>query len=125
MHWCIDSYTSILSRNRSRTVAARLVYGLVQLALLAFGILAAGTVVGVESRSYEPRAASATLPWRVALLGVLVFAVGNYLHFSAPVSTFGWVLLALVVAYGRRHDLTLVPPVLDVQGGATVGIQCC
>lgn len=82
--------------------AARLVYGLVQLALLAFGILAAGTVVGVESRSYEPLAATSPLPWWVALLGILVFALGNYLHFSAPASTFGWVLLALVVAYGGQ-----------------------
>ncbi len=82
--------------------ASRLVYGLVQLALLAFGILAAGTVVGVESRSYEPLAATSALPWWVALLGILVFALGNYLHFSAPTSTFGWVLLALVVAYGGQ-----------------------
>lgn len=79
--------------------AARLVYGFVQLALLAFGILAAGTVVGVESRSYEPLEASSYLPWWVALIGILVFALGNYLHFSAPASTYGWVLLALAIAY--------------------------
>lgn len=79
--------------------ASRLIYGFVQLALLAFGILAAGTVVGVESRSYEPLEAASFLPWWVALIGILVFALGNYLHFSAPTSTFGWVLLALVVAY--------------------------
>lgn len=79
--------------------ASRLIYGFVQLALLAFGILAAGAVVGVSSRSYQPLDASSFLPWWVALLGILVFALGNYLHFSAPPSTFGWVLLALVVAY--------------------------
>ncbi|WP_082297941.1 threonine/serine exporter family protein [Microbacterium sp. CGR1] len=79
--------------------ASRLIYGFVQLALLAFGILAAGTVVGVESRSYEALEAASFLPWWVALIGILVFALGNYLHFSAPTSTFGWVLLALVVAY--------------------------
>jgi len=79
--------------------ASRLVYGFVQLALLAFGILAAGAVVGVESRSYEPLDASSFLPWWVPALGIVIFAVGNYLHFSAPPSTFGWVLLALVVAY--------------------------
>ena len=79
--------------------AARLVYGFVQLALLAFGILAAGTVVGVESRSYEPLDATSPLPWWVGIIGVLVFALGNYLHFSSPPSTFGWVLIALVVAY--------------------------
>ncbi|WP_022888862.1 threonine/serine ThrE exporter family protein [Agromyces italicus] len=79
--------------------ASRLVFGLVQLALLAFGILAAGTVVGVESSSYSPLEASAPFPWWVALVGVLLFAIGNYLHFSAPRRTFGWVLLVLLVAY--------------------------
>lgn len=98
--------------------ASRLVYGLVQLALLAFGILAAGTVVGVESRSYEPLAVTATLPWWVALFGVLVFALGNYLHFSAPVSTFGWVLLALVVAYAGQWAGT---ELLDATIGGFVG----
>ncbi|WP_141651253.1 threonine/serine exporter ThrE family protein [Microbacterium sp. 3J1] len=82
--------------------AARLIYGFVQLALLAFGILAAGATVGVDSRSYEPLAPSSFLPWWVGLLGILVFALGNYLHFSAPASTFGWVLLALVVAYAGQ-----------------------
>lgn len=82
--------------------ASRLVFGLVQLALLAFGILAAGTLVGVESSSYSPLETSAQLPWWVALAGVLLFAVGNYLHFSAPRRTFGWVLLVLVVAYAGQ-----------------------
>jgi uncharacterized membrane protein YjjP (DUF1212 family) len=79
--------------------ASRLVYGFVQLALLAFGILAAGTIVGVASSTYAPIEPSGTLPWWVPYLGLLVFALGNYLHFSAPPSTFGWVLLVLVVAY--------------------------
>ncbi|MFF2495344.1 threonine/serine exporter ThrE family protein [Agromyces sp. NPDC058064] len=82
--------------------ASRLVFGLVQLALLAFGILAAGTVVGVASSSYAALDASAPFPWWVALLGVLLFAIGNYLHFSAPRRTFGWVLLVLVVAYAGQ-----------------------
>ncbi|MFF2388328.1 threonine/serine exporter ThrE family protein [Agromyces sp. NPDC058104] len=79
--------------------ASRLVFGLVQLALLAFGILAAGTLVGVESSSYSPLEASTPFPWWSPMVGVLLFAVGNYLHFSAPRRTFGWVLLVLVVAY--------------------------
>lgn len=82
--------------------ASRLVFGMVQLALLAFGILAAGTVVGVASTSYSPLEASAPFPWWTAILGVLLFAVGNYLHFSAPRRTFGWVLFVLVVAYAGQ-----------------------
>lgn len=99
--------------------AARLVYGFVQLALLAFGILAAGAVVGVESRSYEPLPASSFLPWWVGFLGVLVFAIGNYLHFSAPASTFGWVLLALVVAYvGQWAGTEFIDPTIGGFVGA-------
>lgn len=94
--------------------ASRLIYGFVQLALLAFGILAAGTVTGVDSRSYQPLDAESFLPWWVALIGILVFALGNYLHFSAPASTFGWVLIALIVAYtGQLVGTALL--------GATVG----
>ncbi|MFJ6533451.1 threonine/serine exporter ThrE family protein [Microbacterium sp. NPDC091662] len=101
--------------------AARLVYGFVQLALLAFGILAAGTVVGVESRSYEPLEATSPLPWWVAIIGILVFALGNYLHFSAPPSTFGWVLIALAVAYaGQWAGNEFVGPTVGGFVGALV-----
>ena len=94
--------------------ASRLVFGLVQLALLAFGILAAGTVVGVESSSYATLEASDPFPWWSAMLGVLLFAVGNYLHFSAPASTFGWMLLALLVAYaGQTIGATVISPTIS------------
>ncbi|MGX5695235.1 threonine/serine ThrE exporter family protein [Agromyces soli] len=79
--------------------ASRLVMGLVQLGLLAFGILAAGTVVGVSDSSYVPLESTAAMPWWVSAVALLLFAIGNYLHFSSPGSTFLWVLLALVVAY--------------------------
>lgn len=49
-------------------------------------------------------------PWWTALFGVLLFAIGNYLHFSAPPRTFGWVLLVLLVAYTGQ-----------VVGGALIG----
>lgn len=78
--------------------ASRLVTGLVQLGLLSFGILAAGTIVGVGEEGYVPVDPVGRFPWWAALAGVLLFAVGNFLHFSAPRRTFGWVLLALVVA---------------------------
>ncbi|KQM80940.1 threonine/serine exporter ThrE family protein [Agromyces sp. Leaf222] len=89
--------------------ASRLVFGLVQLALLAFGILAAGTIVGVDDSSYVPLETSATLPWWIPAVGVVLFAIGNYLHFSAPRATFGWVLLTLFVAYtGQQLGIALV-----------------
>ncbi|MBM7502564.1 threonine/serine exporter ThrE family protein [Agromyces aurantiacus] len=82
--------------------ASRLVFGLVQLALLSFGILAAGTLAGIGESGYVPLAPTSGLPWWVAPFGVLLFALGNHLHFSAPPSTFGWVLLVLAVAYGAQ-----------------------
>jgi uncharacterized membrane protein YjjB (DUF3815 family) len=94
--------TTELAAGQMIAGASRLVTGLVQLGLLAFGILAAGTVVGVEGDSYAPLESSGQLPWWVAAAGVLLFAVGNFLHFSAPARTFGWVLLALVVAYAAQ-----------------------
>ena len=82
---------------------ARLGTGLVQLALLAFGILSAGTIVGVAEESYTPLDVASTLPWWVAGVGLALYALGTYLHFAAPGRTYGWVLLALVVAYGAQQ----------------------
>ncbi|WP_350348630.1 threonine/serine exporter family protein [Agromyces sp. G08B096] len=93
--------------------ASRLVTGLVQLALLSFGILAAGTVAGVGASGYVPLEAVGQFPWWTAAGGVLLIAIGDLLHFSAPGRTFGWVLLALSVAYAGQALGTLV-------AGATV-----
>ncbi|HEY2645176.1 MAG TPA: threonine/serine exporter family protein [Galbitalea sp.] len=81
--------------------SSRLVSGLVQLALLAFGVLAAGALTGAST--YDFRAdLSGRLPWWVAMLGVVCFAIGIFLHFSCPTSAIGWVFLALVVAYAAQ-----------------------
>lgn len=94
--------------------ASRLVFGFVQLALLSFGIIAAGTVAGVASSSYVSLEVAASLPWWVALVGVLLFAIGTSLHFSAPASTFGWMLLAMVVAYAAQSiAATLISPTVS------------
>lgn len=82
---------------------SRLGAGLVQLALLAFGILSAGTLVGVGEETYTPLDVTATLPWWVAGIGLALYALGTYLHFAAPGPSYGWVLLALVVAYGAQQ----------------------
>nr|WP_277816584.1 threonine/serine exporter family protein [Microbacterium invictum] len=94
--------------------SSRLVYGFVQLGLLAFGILAGGTILGVDSAIYTPTDTPVVVAWWVPLTGVVVFAVGNYLHFSAPVRTFGWVLLALFVAYfGQLVGAALIGPAVS------------
>lgn len=82
--------------------ASRLVSGFVQLALLAFGILAAGTLVGVDGYTYLSSDSEPLYIWWVPLVGLALFAAGNYLHFSSPPRTFGWVLLVLAVAYSGQ-----------------------
>jgi uncharacterized membrane protein YjjP (DUF1212 family) len=80
--------------------ASRLVTGLMQLALLAVGILAAGAVVGVGGENYEAIDTITLVPWWFELVGVLLFAAGIFLYLSVPAWTFAWVVLVLLVAFG-------------------------
>ncbi|WP_430647204.1 threonine/serine ThrE exporter family protein [Agromyces sp. GXS1127] len=88
--------------------SSRLGAGVVQLALLAFGILAAGTVVGIGQDEYVPREVQETLPWWIAGIGLVVYGFGVYLHYASPGRSYGWVLLALVVAYAAQQLGTLL-----------------
>lgn len=81
--------------------ASRLVAGLVQLMLLAFGILAAGTLLDLPSEVLTDNPGS-RLGWWAPWLGVLVFAVGNYLHFSSPARSLPWILSVLLAAYAGQ-----------------------
>lgn len=95
----LTTATRELATGQALAGSSRLVMGLVSLALLTFGIVAAGSIVGVSDFDYQQVASVHLLPWWSAYLGILLLAIGNYLHFSAPSSTFGWVVLALVVAF--------------------------
>ena len=83
------------------TGASRFMAGMLQLALLAFGIVAGAMLVGVAAAR-----ASATpsdlLGWWAAPLGVLVFAIGTALHNSAPRRSLRWLLLVLYAAWGGQ-----------------------
>jgi uncharacterized membrane protein YjjP (DUF1212 family) len=82
--------------------ASRLVAGLVQLLLLAFGLLAATTVVHVSSRVLHDNPTGRLGGW-APWVGIVVFAVGNYLLFAAPTRYFPWILAVLFVAYGGQR----------------------
>ena len=78
--------------------SARLVSGAMQLALLAFGILAGIQAVGVPPASVlsnAHRVLGSWAPW----LGVLVFAVGVLVAYSTPRQSFAGLLLVLYAAW--------------------------
>ena len=81
--------------------ASRLVNGFVQLALLAFGIVAAGALIRVPPADFIDHEAAGLGTW-AAWAGVVVFAVGIYLHFSAPLRSLPWILLVLLVAFAAQ-----------------------
>ena len=81
--------------------ASRLVTGMVQLGLLAFGIVAAASLIGVNDSFLIDNPVDRLGPW-APWVGVLVLAVGDYLHFSAPRRSLGWILLVLYAAYAGQ-----------------------
>ena len=92
--------TSVLELARGDMIAgsSRLVWSAVQLMLLAFGIVAGIEAVGVSSSqafSSADRVLGDWAPW----LGVLVFAVGVVVAYSAPPKAFGPLLIVLYAAW--------------------------
>lgn len=81
--------------------ASRLVWGGVQLALLAFGILAGIEAVGIP-RSRILFGTEALLGEWSIWAGVLVFAVGVMVADSAPPRSFPTLLLVLYAAFGAQ-----------------------
>jgi uncharacterized membrane protein YjjP (DUF1212 family) len=81
--------------------ASRLVTGFVQLALLAFGIVAAGVLAGASPADFADHRTPGLGAW-AGWAGVAVFALGLYLHFSAPLSSVPWMLLVLYVAFAGQ-----------------------
>jgi uncharacterized membrane protein YjjB (DUF3815 family) len=86
--------------------SSRLITGLVNLVLLAFGLTAGAVLVG-----YRPEnLADATLnsmaaPWALwaPWAGVVVFGVGVHVTFSAPRNSFCWMLLILLLTFAAQQ----------------------
>jgi uncharacterized membrane protein YjjB (DUF3815 family) len=81
--------------------ASRLVTGMVQLGLLAFGIVAAATLIGVHDSVLLDNPVDRLGPW-APWLGVLIVAIGDFLHFSAPRRSMFWILVVLYTAYAGQ-----------------------
>ena len=90
-----------LSTGQMVSGAGRLVSGLLQLALLAMGVVAGAQLVGIPATPLNPevvRPLGEGAPW----LGVALFGVGVVVHHCAPRSSVWWILLVLYVAYGAQ-----------------------
>jgi uncharacterized membrane protein YjjP (DUF1212 family)/uncharacterized membrane protein YjjB (DUF3815 family) len=83
--------------------ASRLITGLVQLILLAFGLAAGAAVLGAKPddlvQSVYPAVQLAWTPW----VAVLLFGIGVFMHFSAPRDSLPWLLLVLLAASGSQR----------------------
>lgn len=90
-----------LASNEVVTGSSRFLAGLLQLALLAFGIVAGARLVGVTA-THASHAPTALLGWWAPWLGVFVFAIGTALQHSAPRRSLPWLLLVLYAAWGGQ-----------------------
>jgi uncharacterized membrane protein YjjP (DUF1212 family) len=88
-----------LSAAEMITGASRLVAGTLQLLLLGFGIVGAAQVVGLPSADALVDTPTNQLGWWAPWVGVLLVGIGNYLYFSAPGGSLGWLLLVLYAAW--------------------------
>lgn len=79
--------------------SSRLIAGILQVALLYFGIAAAVQLLGVPSAQIAQSLALNQIGWYAPPLGVAIFALGVSLFFSAPRGTLPWILLSLYAAW--------------------------
>jgi uncharacterized membrane protein YjjP (DUF1212 family) len=86
--------------------SSRLITGFVQLVLLAFGLAVGAVLVGYRPENLvDATRTLATDPWEfwAPWVGVLVFGVGVYIHFSAPRRSLWWMILVLLVAFAAQR----------------------
>jgi uncharacterized membrane protein YjjP (DUF1212 family) len=85
--------------------SSRLITGLVELVLLAFGLTAGAILVGYSPENLSDAARDeVTGPWALTApwLGVVVFGLGVYVTFSAPRNSLRWLFLVLILAFAAQ-----------------------
>jgi uncharacterized membrane protein YjjP (DUF1212 family) len=86
--------------------SSRLITGLVELLLLAFGLTAGALLVGYRPENLlDATRDSVAAPWALVApwVGVVVFWIGVYLTFSAPRGSFWWTLFVLLLAFEAQQ----------------------
>ena len=79
--------------------ASRLVFGAVQMLLLAFGIVAGVELAGLPSEEVLRDDQENLLGWWAPWLGVIAFGVAAAFYFSAPRGSLRWLLVVLLAAW--------------------------
>lgn len=88
--------------------SSRLVAGLMQLLLLAYGIIGATQSVGLPRGQAPVSAPQNSLGGWAPWLGVLVVAIGTYLLHSGPPHSFLWVCLVLYAGWTGQYAGSLL-----------------
>ncbi len=87
--------------------SSRLIAGFIQLVLLAFGLAIGAVLIGYRPEDLVNSAIQyAKLPF-AGWVGVLVFGLGVYLHFSAPKNSLHWLIFVLLMAFGAQRLATV------------------
>ncbi|MGV0718518.1 threonine/serine exporter family protein [Mycolicibacterium sp. XJ662] len=81
--------------------SSRLIAGFVQIVQLAFGIVIAAQVFGLDESQLSPEAINKIGPW-APWLGVMVYALGVLLFLAPPRSFLPWLVSISVIAYGAQ-----------------------
>ena len=78
--------------------ASRLVWGIMQLILIASGIVAGAYAARVDAWNLSDQGSITTPAW-FALIGVLVVAIGQLLYFNEPAGIVKWLVPLLLLAF--------------------------
>ncbi|MDY6995555.1 MAG: threonine/serine exporter family protein [Actinomycetota bacterium] len=97
-----------LAANDVISGASRLIAGFMQLAMLAFGIIIASQMFGLEDGQLTAQALNKLGPW-APWVGVAVFVAGIMLFLAPPLSFLPWLALLAYTAYTAQYlgDLVL------------------
>jgi uncharacterized membrane protein YjjP (DUF1212 family) len=99
----LTTATLDLAAGETISGSSRLVAGTMQLVLLSFGMVAGAELAGVDLDDAITNEAANTLGDWAPELGVLVFGVGCFFHFSGPRRSLGWLVLVLAAAYAGQQ----------------------
>lgn len=90
-----------LAANHMISGASRLISGVLQLLLLAFGIVAAAALVGVSVDVLQETPGADLGVWAM-VVSVVAYALGLVLQYSSPLRYLAWTLAIIAVAYAGQ-----------------------